>query len=246
MLSADIQTLEPGNEIILYEIDGTAFGADILRFHSHNLAYTEAELTQAAQTQQPLATKVIYWQGEEYSPWPAQLEGVEVNSDGSPSTPTLTVANLDGSISALCLYFQNMEQAKITIRRTLAKYLDAANFPSGNSEADPTQEAVEIWYVDKKVNEDNVAVTFELSNPADLSGYKIGRQMTAYCYWCQRGEYRGADCGYTGEAMFTDEDQPTDNPALDQCSGTIKGCTLRFGENAELPHGGFPSVRLIR
>ncbi|MGR3969293.1 phage minor tail protein L [Shewanella sp. 1180_01] len=241
MRSADIQTLEPGNEVILYGIDGTAFGADILRFHAHNIPYSDADLNQPN-----LPARIIHWQGEQYSAWPAQLEGVEVNSDGSPSTPTLTVANIDGSISALCLYFQNMEQAKVTIRRTLAKYLDATNFPSGNSEADPTQEAVEIWYVDKKVNEDNVAVTFELSNPADLSGQKIGRQMTAYCSWCQRGAYRGADCGYTGEAMFTEDDEPTDNPALDQCSGTIAGCTLRFGENEELPHGGFPSVRLIR
>jgi lambda family phage minor tail protein L len=241
MLSADIQTLEPGSEIILYEIDGSAFGADLLRFHAHNSPYTDADLSQ-----ETVPARLIVWQGEEYSAWPAQLEGIEVNSDGSPSTPLLTVANIDGSISALCLHFQNMEQAKVTIRRTLAKYLDAANYPSGNTDADPSQEAIEIWYIDKKVNEDNVSVTFELSNPADLSGYKVGRQMTSYCFWCQRGEYRGADCGYTGSAMFTDEDQPTDNPALDQCSGTIVSCTLRFGENEELPHGGFPSVRLIR
>lgn len=241
MLSADIQTLEPGNEVILYEIDGTAFGADILRFHSHTIPYSQTEMSQP-----DLPARIIWWQGEKYSAWPTQLEGLEVNSDGSPSTPMLTVANVDGSISAMCLYFQNMEQAKVTIHRTLSKYLDEANFQIGNVDADPTQEAIEIWYIDKKVNEDNETISFELSNPADLSGYKIGRQMTAYCFWCQRGEYRGADCSYTGAAMFTDEDLPTDNPALDQCSGTIAGCTKRFGENEELPHGGFPSVRLIR
>jgi lambda family phage minor tail protein L len=241
MLNSDIQTLEPGNEIILFEIDGSSFGADILRFHAQNIPYEAADLAQA---EVPL--RVIFWQNEEYSAWPAKLEGLEVNSDGSPSSPMLTVANIDGSISALCLYFQNMEQAKVTIRRTLAKYIDAKNFPGGNAFADPTQESIEIWYIDKKVNEDNVSVTFELSNPADLSGYKIGRQMTSYCFWCQRGEYRGADCGYTGITMFTDDDIATDNPELDQCSGTIAGCTKRFGDNEELPHGGFPSVRLIR
>jgi lambda family phage minor tail protein L len=241
MLNSDIQTLEPGNEIILFEIDGSAFGADVIRFHAHNIPYSSDDLNKAE-----IPPRVIFWQAQEYHAWPAKLEGLEVNSDGSPSSPMLTVANIDGSISALCLYFENMEQAKVTIRRTLAKYLDTANFEQINLDADPTQESIEIWYVDKKVNEDNISVTFELSNPADLSGYKIGRQMTSYCYWCQRGEYRGADCGYTGSAMYTDDDLPTDNPELDQCSGTIAGCTLRFGENEELPHGGFPSVRLIR
>lgn len=239
MITNDYQLLEPGNVIVLFEIDGTAFGADILRFHSHNVNPNFQHIEPELQT-------AIWWQGNAYYAWPSSVTGLEVNGDSSPATPNLSVANINGSISALCLYFQNMEQAKVTIHRTFSKYLDGNNFPDGNPDADPDQEHIEIWYIDRKVSEDNEAVVFELSNPADLSGHKIGRQMTAYCYWCQRGEYRGADCGYTGSAMFTEDDETTDNPALDQCSGTVTGCTLRFGENEELPHGGFIAVRLIR
>ena len=37
MLNTDLQKLEPGNRVRLVEVDGTKFGADILRFHSDTL-----------------------------------------------------------------------------------------------------------------------------------------------------------------------------------------------------------------
>lgn len=245
-LLTDIQKLDAGGKIRLFEIDGTAFGADVLRFHSHKIPHTPEELEAAKDSPLPLYAKSIWWQGNEYFAWPSEIEGIELNGDGAPSSPRLSVGNVDGSISALCLAFEDMAQAKVTLHQTAAKYLDAANFPGGNPDADPEQEAIEIWYVDRKSSETDEAVQFELSSPAALDDEKVGRQMTAYCFWCQRGDYRGPDCGYTGTAMFTDDDEPTDNPELDQCSGTVTGCTLRFGENNELPHGGFIAVRLIR
>jgi len=120
------------------------------------------------------------------------------------------------------------------------------NFDAGNPEADPTQESIDIWMVDRKTDENNQYVQFQLSNPAAVGNFKIGRQMTPYCYWCQRGQYRGPDCGYTGTAMFDEDDNPTTYPEQDQCSGTINGCKLRYGDTAELPFGGFPAVRMIK
>ncbi|MCG3743080.1 phage minor tail protein L [Vibrio cincinnatiensis] len=245
-LTTDIQTLEPGSEIVLFEVDGSEFEADILRFQSHIEPYSEEEIQTALTTGEALTPKAIIWQGERYYSWPCQITGLNATSDGSPSSPTLSVANVDGSITALCLVYQDMSQAKVTIRRTLSKYLDAENFPNGNDQADPEQEHVEIWYIRRKISEDKTAVTFELSSPADVGGIKIGRKMTAYCQWCLKGQYRGADCGYSGSDLFTDNDEPTDDPAKDKCSGTLTGCALRFGENNQLPHGGFPAVRLIR
>jgi lambda family phage minor tail protein L len=246
MLTHDIQILEPGSEIILFEVDGSDFGADIMRFHAHNIPHAADEIAEAVAQQLDLPAKSIWWQGEEYSPWPVKIEDVEINSDGSPSSPKLTVANLEGTISALCLIYQNMENARVTIHRTLAKYLDAANFSDGNADADPTQENIDIWLIDQKTTENNQIIQFQLSNPAAVGNYKIGRKMTPYCFWCQRGRYRGPDCGYTGGAMFDIDDNPTTDPAADQCSGTIAGCKKRFGEDAELPYGGFAAVRMIK
>ena len=47
-LITDIQKLEPGGEVRLYEIDGSEYGADILRFHGHAIPHPPEELATAA------------------------------------------------------------------------------------------------------------------------------------------------------------------------------------------------------
>ncbi|MDX7047638.1 phage minor tail protein L, partial [Enterobacter hormaechei] len=46
-ISSDVQKLEPGEKVRLLEVDGSAFGAGILRFHNETIAHTEAELAAA-------------------------------------------------------------------------------------------------------------------------------------------------------------------------------------------------------
>ncbi|SFO06004.1 lambda-like phage minor tail protein L [Xenorhabdus japonica] len=153
-INADLQRLEVGNKILLFSVDGSAFGGPELYFHNHPVAYTDDDLEDPSN----LPIKSIWWQGVEYKPWPVQIEGMEVNSDGRTVSPTLSIANLDGTISALCLAYQNMAQARVTIRMTFAHYLDARNFPEGNPEADPTQEKIDVFYIDSKTHEDNESV----------------------------------------------------------------------------------------
>ncbi|WP_163311209.1 phage minor tail protein L, partial [Klebsiella aerogenes] len=85
----------------------------------------------------------------------------------------LKVANIDASITALCLYYDDLVQAKVTIHDTLAKYLDARNFPEGNARADPTQEKRKVFFIDAKSEETNEAIEFTLSSPMDLQGIMI-------------------------------------------------------------------------
>ena len=245
-LITDIQKLEPGGEIRLFEIDGTEYGADYLRFHGHAIPHTSEELLAYEHSDEELPAKSIWWQGEEYAAWPVQIEGISSSSDGTASRPTFAAGNVNGRVTALCLAFEDLLKFKLTVRETLAKYLDAANFPEGNPTADPTQEALEIWYIDQKTSEDGEAVVWELSSPGEIDNHGLpGRQMTTLCHWAMTNGYRGPDCGYTGAAMFDDEDNPTDDPALDQCKGCLSSCKLRFGENEELGFGGFPAVSLV-
>ncbi len=217
-LITDIQKLEPGGEIRLFEIDGTEYGADYLRFHGHAIPHTAEELLAYEGSEEDLPAKSIIWQGQEYAAWPVQIEGISSSSDGTASRPTFAAGNVNGRITALCLAFEDMLKFKLTVRETLAQYLDAANFPEGNPTADPTQEALEIWYIDQKTSEDGEAVVWELSSPGEIDNHGLpGRQMTTFCHWAMTNGYRGPDCGYTGAAMFDDEDNPTDDPALDQC-----------------------------
>jgi lambda family phage minor tail protein L len=245
-LITDIQKLEPGGEIRLFEIDGTEYGADYLRFHGHAIPHTPEELLAYEGSEEDLPAKSIIWQGQEYAAWPVQIEGISSSSDGTASRPTFAAGNVNGRVTALCLAFEDMLKFKLTVRETLAQYLDAANYPEGNPTADPTQEALEIWYIDQKTSEDGEAVVWELSSPGEIDNHGLpGRQMTTFCHWAMTNGYRGPDCGYTGARMFDDEDNPTDDPALDQCKGCLSSCKLRFGENNELSFGGFPAVSLI-
>lgn len=187
----------------------------------------------------------IIWQGEIFEPMALEVSGLEMRSDGKASAPTLSMANniggIQGAVSAYCLQFGDFAGAKLKVITTLAKYLDAENFSAGNPLA--SNEAKEqLWYIEQKTSENANAVTFELSNPIDFEGLKIPvRQISSYCAW----EYRSEQCGYTGTAMFTDRDEPTDNPALDKCSKRTNGCECRFGRGNVLRIGAFPASSLF-
>lgn len=240
-IKLDVQKLEPGQRVRLVEFDCTDFGGPVLCFHNYNVEYTQAELTTAAAAGTSLPPKPIIWQGKQYVCWPYGVEGIELDGTGSTASPTLAVANVDASISALCLALNDLAQAKVTIHITFQHYLD------GQPGADPTQEFVQIWYVDFKTQEDNTSITWSLSNPADTSGKLIpARQIHSICYWMLQGQYRGADCGYTGTAYFNADGNAVGDPNLDRCSGLVStGCKLRFGAGNPLPHGGFVASAML-
>jgi lambda family phage minor tail protein L len=218
-IAADIQQLAPSALIELFDVDCTAIGGDMLRFHAH------------------LQSTSIFWQSNEYKPWPIQASGFEHTSNAQQPSPTLSVGNVNGTISALCVYLADMVGAKVRRRRTLVKYLDAINFPSGNPSADPAEEmAPELWYIEQKTSETNAQVDFMLSSALDFGGQQVpARQIAGMCQW----RYRGPECGYGGMVFFDKSDRPVSDPALDRCSLKISGCECRFGVNNPLPYGGF-------
>ena len=259
-LNSDFQKLYVDGLITLFELDARALGAGILRFHGHisyedwERIYTSIGSSELIGADTGSIGKVydtgtektwqrnIIWQGHTFEPMALEVSGLEMRSDGKASAPTLSMANniggIQGAVSAYCLQFGDFAGAKLKVITTLAKYLDAENFSTGNPTA--SNEAKEqLWYIEQKTSENANAVTFELSNPIDFEGLKIPvRQISSYCAW----EYRSEQCGYTGTAMFTERDEPTDNPALDRCSGRLSSCRIR---NNEIRFGGFPASSLI-
>ena len=260
-LNSDFQKLYVDGLITLFELDARALGAGILRFHGH-ISYEDWEriysyigsdgmLGDEAQligevfesTESKTWYRNIIWQGETFEPMALEVSGLEMRSDGKASAPTLSMANniggIQGAISAYCLQFGDFAGAKLKVITTLAKYLDAENFSSGNATANPSEKREQIWFIEQKTSENAQQVTFELSNPVDFEGLKIPtRQISNYCNW----EYRSEECGYIGSAMFTEKDEPTDNPALDRCNYRTSGCRCR--EN-ELHFGGFPASSMV-
>ena len=213
MLNTDLQKLEPGNRVRLVEVDGTKFGADILRFHSDTLPYTPEELAAAGGDETKLPAKSIWWQGKEYGPWPFFVEGLEISSDSQSTEPKLTVANINGLITALCLQFEDMAQAKVLIHDTLVHYLDARNFLKGTLRPTRCRKSYRCSTSIAKRRESDETVEFELSSPADLRGLRIPtRQIHSLCTWCSRGWYRtGKGCDYAGTRYFDDKGNPVDD-----------------------------------
>ncbi|MCZ3308830.1 phage minor tail protein L [Acinetobacter baumannii] len=263
-LNSDFQKLYVDGLITLFELDASALGAGILRFHGHISFQDWEKIYSSIGTEGLIGSdsgsigkvfdvgtdkvwhRNIVWQGQTFEPMALEVSGMEMRSDGKASAPTLSMANniggIQNAVSALCLQFSDFAGAKLKVITTLAKYLDAENFSQGNLTA--SNEAKEqLWYIEQKTSENAQAVTFELSNPIDFEGLKIPvRQISNYCHWCAMGNFRGEECQYTGAAMFTDKDEPTDNPALDRCSGRLSSCRIR---NNEIRFGGFPASSLM-
>lgn len=228
-IATDIQKLEPGAIVELFEVDLTPFGGALLRFH--------------AGTNGLLAN--VTWAGNVYTAFPVHASGFEFNGQGQAPRPKLLVSNIAGAITALVLQYEDIVGAKVTRRRTLAKYLDAVNFPGGvNPTADPAAAfPSDIYFVDRKATESPEVVEFELAAAMDVSGVLLPRRQIIQnvCPWA----YRGAECSWTGTTYYDANDAPT-TIANDACGKRLTSCKARFGEFAELPFGGFPAAGLFR
>ena len=229
-ISSEIQKLAPSSVIELFVLDLAIFGQGPVRFHAGTNALQQR----------------VVWQGNAYEAFPIEVEGFEFNGNGQVPRPRLRVANVTGAITALVLTYQDLVGAKITRKRTLAKYLDAVNFSGGsNLTSDPLAEfADDIYYVDRKSRETRDVVEFELAASFDLEGVTLPRRQIVQnvCPW----RYRGSECGYTGSNYFNANDQSVVSSIQDICGKRLASCQVRFGQNAELPFGGFPAAGLIR
>lgn len=262
MLSSDLQKLSVTGLVTLYELDATALGAGVFRWHGHishedwqhiyrytdKSRYTDMTRYTDPVGREDIIRRDIIWASQTYTPMPIKSDGLEMRGDGKASTPSLALANnidgLQGAVSALCLQYDDFAGARLTVINTMAKYLDAANFGEGNPSANPNEYRKQVWFVEQKTSENASTVTFELSNPVDFEGAKIpSRDITSFCHWAVHGRYRGAECAYLGAAMFDAEGNPTDDPSKDACGARLTDCRIR---NNEGRYGGFPSSSLIK
>lgn len=235
----ELSVFNPSAIIELFELrlDSTLHGSsDVYRFH-------------AGVNDQ--VTGNLVWNGQTYSRVPVEADGFEFKTGGTLPRPTLTVANTDRAITAILLLVNaitvgnDLAGAEVRRIRTLKKFLDAANFAAGNSDADPYASLPEErYFIDRKTSEDRNQVTFELASKFDLAGQKIPKRqcIANICQW----EYRSSECGYTGSNYFDINDNAAASLAQDRCGKRLSSCKLRFGANGELPFGSFPSVGLTR
>ena len=196
----------------------------------------------------------IIWNGQAYLAFPIEATEFEYTGTGSLPRPKLRISNIYGTITGIILTLPNgLEGAKVTRIRTLARYLDAANFPDAgilltedsdallledgssilleaiNPTEDPTAEFPrEIYYIDRKASENRDLIEFELAAAFDLVGVRAPKRqcVSNVCQWT----YRGAECGYAGNAYFNFNDVPVAAIGQDVCGKRLRSCELRFSQ----------------
>jgi lambda family phage minor tail protein L len=231
MIESDIQKLNPGTIIELYQLDTTRAG-------DPNIYYLHNGVNE-------LGNSVVF-DGNLYTRFPIAATGFDKTGQGPIPRPKVQIANVTGLIGALAKELGDLVSSKLTRIRTFSRYLDAVNFPGGvNPEADPNQIIDrDVWFVDRKASENKVFIEFELSAAFDVQGVMLPRRQVTQnvCTWT----YRGAECGYAGGPVADKMDIPTTDPTKDRCGKRLSSCRLRFGQVAELPYGGFPACGLVR
>lgn len=209
----------------------------------------------------------LVWDGQPYMALPIEVEGFEYSGQGTLPRPKMRISNLIqqqlaiklllDTITALILTLpEGLEGAKFTRIRTLGRFLDAVNFPSGSyvvsnywnvgyesgtsATADPYAEFPrDVYFVDRKSAENRDVVEFELASAFDMAGVRAPkRQCITRCQWV----YRSAECSYTGTNYFNASDVAVGNASEDVCGKRVDSCKARFGQNAELPFGGYPGI----
>ena len=178
----------------------------------------------------------VTFAGEIYTPVPYKAEGFQIRNEGVLPNPRIVVANVGLEFTALINTYDDLLGAKVIRRRVLARHLDTGSDPDDEAQFPP-----ETWFIQQKVEESKLTVTFELSTPFDLDGLTLPkrRALRYQCPWL----YRGAECTYNGPPVANAKDQPTSSTEEDKCGKRVTSCRLRFG-NDPLPYGGFPGLTL--
>jgi len=172
---SDIQKVNPSAIIELFTLtlDNALHGATtVYRFH----AGTNLD-----------ANGKIVWAGNEYLRFPVQATGFAYQRGQLPR-PTLTISNMGSpSISAILLTVNqttagnDLTGAKVIRIRTMARFLDAANFSGATNPfgtPDPTAEfPQEIYYIDRKKAENREIVSWELAAVFDLAGIRSPKRQ---------------------------------------------------------------------
>lgn len=229
----ELAVLNPSAIIELFELilDNDLHGSnDVYRWHAGANADVDGN---------------IVFAGNTYTRIPVKADGFQFSNTGTLPRPTLTISNIDGTMTTLLLLVNattagnDLGGAEVRRIRTLKKYLD------GETGADPNARFPdERWFVDRKANESRDSVTFELASKFDLAGQAIPkRQIIAnVCQWV----YRSSECSYTGTDYYDVNGNEVDTLAEDVCAKRVASCKLRFGDNAELPFGSFPGAGLSK
>ena len=171
---SEVQKINPSAIIELFtlQLDNSLHGATtIYRFHSGSNLNANGQ---------------IVWAGNSYLRFPITAEGFAYQRGQIPR-PKLIVSNALGTISAILLLVNettlgnDLTGATFTRIRTMARFIDAVNFPGNTNPLgtpDPTAEFKrQIYTIDRKATETREVVEFELAGAIDMAGVRAPKRQ---------------------------------------------------------------------
>tara|TARA_R100001509_G_scaffold80932_1_gene45574 strand:+ start:2894 stop:3469 length:576 start_codon:yes stop_codon:yes gene_type:complete len=186
---SELQSINPGAVIELFSIElNTSLHGSNSIYRFHNGANTNAN-------------GEVVWAGNSYLRFPIECSGFEFGSSGTLPRPQISVSNIFGTITAIIqdvnttTHGNDLNGAKFTRIRTLARFLDAVNF-TGNTNPfgtpDPTAEfPQEIYFLDRKVAENRNVVSWELQSALDLVNVKLPKRIATRSIFPGIGAFLG-------------------------------------------------------
>ena len=156
----DLQKINPSAIIELFTLttDATLHGStQTYRFHNGTSLNANGD---------------IIWAGNQYLKMPIQAEGFAFR-EGQLPRPTLTISNALGTITAILLNVNqvttgnDLTGATVTRIRTLARYLDAVNFPTTTTSTTTTTTIAD------PADAESVTYTVTVHNPGSGNIFRI-------------------------------------------------------------------------
>ena len=171
---SEVQKINPSAiiELFVLQLDTALHGANtIYRFHAGSNLNANGQ---------------IVFAGNSYLRFPIEATGFAYQRGQLPR-PKVTISNATGLISSILNAVNDVTAgndltgATFTRIRTMARFLDAVNFP-GNSNPlgtpDPTAEFKrQIFIVDRKSVENREVVEFELAASTDMAGVRAPKRQ---------------------------------------------------------------------
>ena len=181
LLVTDVQKQEPGSQLVeLFELE----------ISSGQYIYLHSGLTENLDEIR-FRDRINPATIRSYIAMPIAISGIEANSDGAQTRPTLTVANVTTLFKTLLDGFSNEDLVgkKVYRRQTLKKYL----YGEENDSNPPYEFPVKSFFIDRVSGENPVSVEFELASPFDLSGIELPYRVVVgkYCSWLYQGAASG-------------------------------------------------------
>jgi len=171
---SEVQKINPSAiiELFVLQLDSALHGANtIYRFHAGSNLNANGE---------------IVFAGNSYLRFPIEATGFAYQRGQLPR-PKVTISNATGLISSILVSVNqitagnDLTGATFTRIRTMARFLDAVNFPGNTNPLgtpDPTAEFKrQIFIVDRKSAENREVVEFELAASTDMAGVRAPKRQ---------------------------------------------------------------------